>query len=180
MKKANSKKQKRAKSVEEYKLELKNRLNARQQYLKESYDEIRKKYSLPEFEKLDEEFDIRIIWEDVSIRNIRRCILDKLESSLGIISPPITGHGTLHAYIESKILSKAELESLFELYKKLEVLIHEGLLVRLRSEKDEAEFVKKVWAQWPKLKSELQEFLKKFAEAWEKTKEEDVQEKYFQ
>ena len=144
--------------------------------LNEEYNKLEKKYSLPRFEQLDEEFEIRAIELDKSgvlIKAVLRWITNKLNLFMNYLEPVVTiPPQNIHSLIEVRNLSDEDRKRMFEFYKKVSVLLHENLAVELKSEKEIAQQIKKIWKIWPGIKKEEIMFLEKITSAWEK-KEED-------
>jgi len=142
----------------------------------EEYSKLKKKYSLPRFEQLDEEFEIRAIELDrsgVLIKAVLRWTTNKLNLFMNYLEPVVTSPPqNIHSLIEIRNLSDEDRKRMFEFYKEVSVLLHENLAVELKSEKEIAQQIKKIWKVWPKIKKEEINFLEKITSAWEK-KEED-------
>ncbi len=143
--------------------------------LKDEYEKISRKYSLPDFDQLDQEFEIRAIELNkfgVLIKAILRLITNKLNIFMNYLEPVITvPPQNLHALIEMKNISEEDRNKIFEFYKEISVLLHENLAVELRSEKDIAQQIKKIWKLWPKIKEDELHFLEKITIAWKKKEE---------
>jgi len=151
--------------------------------LKKAYAKVRKKYKLiPTFEELDKEFEITLIDPDrihFLIRDINRAINSRLHKCVDSILPIINPHpSSLHSMMETKFFEKQNTAKLFEFYKKIMYLIHKSILSSVKSEKDEANFINEVWKEWPKIKSEMIEYLTKITEGWAKTEKEENREDY--
>ncbi len=144
--------------------------------LKIEYSKLEKKYSLPKFEQLDGEFEIRAIELERSgilIKAILRWTTNKLNLFMNYLEPVITTPPqNLHSLIEIRNISDEDRKKMFEFYKEVSALLHENLAIEIKSEKEIAHQIKKVWKVWPKIKKEEINFLEKITMAWEK-KEED-------
>ncbi len=143
--------------------------------LKEEYEKLEKKYSLPKFEQLDEEFEVRAIELNKSgilIKAILRGITNKLNLFMNYLEPVITvPPQNIHSLIEVRNISEEDRSSIFEFYREISMLLHENLAVELKSEKEIAQQIIKVWRHWPKIKREEIIFLDKITLAWEKKEE---------
>ena len=72
------------------------------QKLKENYEKLRKKYNLPEFDKLDDEFEIRKIDYDLNlVREIKRLVSSRLLYISDLLDPILNPHESLRSSIES-------------------------------------------------------------------------------
>ncbi|MFZ5954802.1 MAG: hypothetical protein ACOYT4_00060 [Nanoarchaeota archaeon] len=128
--------------------------------LKKDYEEIRKKYSLPEFKKLAEEFDIEKISERDSsflLRDIRRTMGEKLSAYLHLFEIFLNpANPPMFIYSMLKNLSDSEKQKIKQLYKtisKFEIAIMK--LDTIYNEKEEAEFIKNTFAEWNGFKKEI-------------------------
>ena len=67
--------------------------------LKEEYEEARKKYDLPSFKELDQEFEIRKLESGgFIIREVRRVIINKLQNFADWLTPILNPHpDSLHS-----------------------------------------------------------------------------------
>ena len=128
--------------------------------LKEDYKKIQKKYDLPEFEKLNEDFQIEKLAEtetDFLVREIRKFVADKfmnylrfIESILNPVNVP------MFVFSIVKSIGEDEKKKLTAVYKKLAKC--EIDLIRLDiefSEDIEAEFVKEAYESWQEMKKDI-------------------------
>ncbi len=138
--------------------------------LKKEYEKVQKKYKLPSFDELDNEFEIRKLDPDLAvIKELRRHMTLRLQAFTDLVEPVLNPQpSSLHSIIETKIFEKQELEPYFNLYKKLWALVHEGLAAWLKSEEEEAGFVRKVIVEWPAMKKDILRFVSKLADGWKK------------
>jgi len=132
------------------------------------YEQLRRKYKLPPFKQLDEEFELRKIDDDgFLIREIMRQMCRKLRWYASILEPILNPHpDSLHALIETKILENENRKSYFELYRKIWALVYEGMLIEFKSEREIATFIKKVWREFPKLNEEMYKVMSKIVRGW--------------
>ena len=146
-----------------------------QKELKEEYEKICKKHALPNFEQLDEEFEIRAIEinkSGVLIKAILRWITNKLSMFMNYLEPVISAPPqNIHALVEMRNLSESDRGEMFEFYKEISVLLHENLSVELKSEKEVAQQIKKIYKVWPDIKKKEIAFLDKITLAWKKKEE---------
>lgn len=140
--------------------------------LKEDYKEIQEKYGLPDFGKLNEDFQIEKASESETvflIREIRKIISDKLFNYLRFIE------GILHpvnvpmiVYTIVKTLGEEEKKKLSEIYKKLakmEVVLFE--IDVSFSEEKEADFIKRSYIIWQEVKKEILEVVEVIKANWD-------------
>ena len=144
--------------------------------IKQKYEELKNKYSLPRFDDFNSEFEIVRAEVDVNFaKELRRTVSHKLQAHAEWFEPVLNPNpSSLHSIVETKIFEKQELQPLFDLYKRLWHLIHLGLQASLQSEADEIKFVKQVWDEWPALKKELAKHMARLADGWlEQAKEQE-------
>jgi len=114
--------------------------------LKENYEKVKKKYKLPTFEELDDEFEIR-----------------KIDYDSNLIKE-----------IESNFFNEEDIHNMVIFYKKIWHLLHIGVNASLSSEADEAKFVNDMWLEWPKLKKKAKHFSDKLMESWAQAEKDDA------
>ena len=143
--------------------------------IKKKYEVVRKKYKLPKFEELDQEFDIRLINKEGDIiKEVRRAILVRIDKCADIIAPAISLEPVdLHSMIEASGLKKDDKKKMFSTYKKLGHLLHAGLLASFDSEQQQADFIRHAWNKWAGLRREVQDALKKITYEWTRKEEKE-------
>ena len=148
--------------------------------LKAEYEKLKQKYKLPDFNGLDDEFEIRTIKANsYIIKEIRRLIIHKIEDILSLINPVLNPNPqSLHSLIETKIFEKQDIEPMFEFYRKLFQLAHEGITASLESEASEASWINKAWKEWPDIKKKAHSYSKKISDGWGKAEKEVFADKY--
>jgi hypothetical protein len=140
--------------------------------LKKEYSEIQKKYSLPTFKELNDDFNIDKIAEieaEYPIREIRRIIADKISNYLRFIESllnPINVPMFVFSVVKSiKIEDKKRLG---EIYKKLAKMEIELVKVEVSFyEEKEAEFIKKSYNLWQEIKKEISEIIEVILKNWD-------------
>jgi hypothetical protein len=147
--------------------------------IKAKYEKARKKYSLPKFEDIDREFEIRLIDDQgFIIKEIRRAMLTSIQNLGTFFLPVLDPHPhELHSLIEMPAFNKKEREKLFNFYRKLSHLVHKGVSTSIVSEESEADFIKDIWKQWPSIKKEAKGYMDKIIAEWanhRKAPKEDV------
>lgn len=137
---------------------------------KKMYDELKKKYKLPEFEALKNEFGIGKIEEDTPILiEIMKKIDDKLDLFLKILNRMLQPDTTISDLYECKVFTDDDKKEMFELFKKLMVIHNTMLLVEVDpNEKKEAEFISDVFSKWPALKKGIMNVVEKMKGSWSK------------
>ena len=140
--------------------------------VKKDYEKFRKKYNLPSFEKLNEDFQIEKVAEnetDYLLREVKKAIADKFYNYLRFVETllnPVNAPVFIFSMIKS--IDAEKKKKLNEIYKKLaknEIRIIEVDLVY--SEKKEAEFIKESYELWQKVKEELLDIIKNVKDNWD-------------
>ena len=137
--------------------------------LKSEYEKLAKKYNLPSFEFMDNEFEISVLKVDESgilIKAILRMILSKLGTFLNYFEPVFNPSPSMHSMTEMNNLKEAEKEEIVILYKKISIIYHQILYKELENEKSIADFIKDFCKSWPSTKNEVIKSLKSIENAW--------------
>lgn len=142
--------------------------------VKKLYETLRKKYRLPGFDELDQEFEVSAIEaESGLLREIRKQISEKVGDVSSLFQSVLQPDTNLVDLSESRVFNEAEKQRLFELFKRL--MVADRAMAGLSIENDEkldAAFIKSFHAEWKKLKPELVKFIKRLRDGWEKETEE--------
>ncbi len=150
--------------------------------IKQEYEKIKAKHSLPEFDKLEKEFEIYQIKDNLKdssyvLRLTRRRIYDKIVFFCNVLERIIFPNpSSLILINESKFFSEQKHKEMYQVYKKL--MKYERLSMSLDISNDEsknAQFIKDVYKEWPKLRDYCQKIAQELSTRWEK--EEDTEEK---
>lgn len=140
--------------------------------LKKDYKKIQKKYNLPEFEKLNEDFNIEKSAEaetDYLIREVRRLIAEKFSNYLRFVETllnPVNAPMSIFSIV--KTLGTEEKNKLTEIYKKLlrNEIDHLELEISF-SEKKEAKFIKESYKMWLGIQKDFVEVIKAIKKNWD-------------
>ena len=140
--------------------------------LKKDYLKIQKKYNLPSFEELNQEFHIEKIAEvetDILIREIRKFVADKLGGYLRFTETLLNPtNAPMFVFSVIKTLSVDDKKRVSEIYKKLAQ--NEVNLIKLDtefSEKKEVEFIKESYKLWKKISKEIMTILDSVKKNWD-------------
>jgi len=144
--------------------------------LKKDYETLAKKYKLPDYKTLNEEFDIEKVAEqetDTLLREIRKVIMDKVIAYLRFIELLLNpSQAPMFFFALLKGLDNDDKKLLEELYTKLGKLEIEVIEVdNDYSEKGEAEFIKRISAKWKEVKEGMKKISKSLKLSWEKKTE---------
>ena len=151
--------------------------------LKGEYSKLQKKYSLPPFEKLNEDFGIEKASEsesEIPIREIRKQISEKIYNYLRLVETlinPVNAPMSILSVV--KTLNIEDRNKLAEVYKKFVKSEIQLVLTDVEfSEKREAEFIKETFKTWQEAKKEMIDVLGKVEKNLE-NKSESNGRKYF-
>lgn len=129
------------------------------QELKKSYDDKQKKYNLPSFKELNENFEIDKIDKDTDylLRMVRKVAMEKILNSLTFLELLTNPSNTPRIYMSYvKSMTNNDKEMIEKLYEPLKVLSLESLDLEINySEKSEAELIKKLNKTWEELKTDF-------------------------
>lgn len=144
--------------------------------IKKEYSVFEKKYSLPTFERLNEDFVIERIAESETeylVREIRRHIAEKLSNSLRIIDILLNPSNTPAFLMPAiKAINQDEKEILEKTYKKLSK--NEIVVVKLDlnySIDNEIKYIKESYSTWQEIKKELSKTFETIEKNWDKKAE---------
>jgi len=149
--------------------------------IRKKYEELKKKYSLPDFEELNKEFEISTIeHEDFLLREIRKKIADKINTMCEFFEDLLSPDNTMANLYEYKAFDDDERKKIFKLYKRVKVLEKLSLELSLNSdEANESEFINNFFNSWNKIKSEIITIIRKIKVFWEKESAKKDSEDYF-
>ena len=144
--------------------------------LKLDYEKLRRKYDLPSFKDMNEDFSIERVAEvetDLLMREIRKMVADRLYNYLrfieGILNPT---NAPMFVFSIIKALGKEEKDKFSEMYKKLAKM--EIVLFEIDvdfSEEKESEFIKDSYNLWQEIKKEAIEIIGVVKKNWDNKSE---------
>jgi hypothetical protein len=141
--------------------------------LKEDYFILEKKYALPSFHNLNQEFEIEDLAEtetDFLLRGIRKAILEKIgffSKFIEILVNPGEG-SSLFAFSIAKTLSQEDRKKLVEIYERISKFQLDSIKRDLSYlEVEEADFIKKIYFFWEEAKKILLSTLEVINSNWD-------------
>ena len=152
--------------------------------LKQDYEKLKKKYNLPDYDKLDFEFELLYITgiQEINfpLRYIRRRMCDKISWYIGHMQSILQPNPSSIINMQESSFLAEDKDKITELIKELIRITSVSILRELEyDEKEDAEFIKNNFKRWIDLKKELIILNKKIINKWkEKIKEEKSKEKY--
>ena len=144
--------------------------------VKTVYEKLKKKYKLPDYNKINNEFEISAILDkDFLLREIRRKIYERLESYIEVLSKILHPEAELISLYEAAVFTEQEKEKIFKLFKQLMVLNRYSIETSINeNDKKTAKFINKIWKEWDDIKNQFSDIIARLKEDWlkeEKTKE---------
>ena len=150
--------------------------------MKKSYEFLQKKFKLPKFQNLDDDFEVSFLdykLEDAHLllRSIRRKMNEKVIFFCRIIEGVLyPQQATMISMVESKQLTEEEKHSIHEFYKKLMYYERESLkLDVLPSEEQSAVYIQEVYTLWNQFRDEMHHVVEKMQKSWQHSDEEDTE-----
>ena len=110
-----------------------------EQKIRKKYDELKEKYSLPDFDELNNEFELSTIeHEEFLLRQIKKKIDDKINAMCEFLEDLLSPDNSIANIYEYKAFDDDERKKVFEFYKRLKVL--EKLSLELSLNNNEEQF----------------------------------------
>lgn len=143
---------------------------------KKQYETLRKKYSLPNFQQLNEEFDIEKVAEketDLLLREIRRCISDKIAAYLRFFELFLNPMNAPFFILGIMKNIKGEVKKVIEgIYKELSMFEISSINLDFDyKEKEEAKFIKDASKKWQGMKKKFKEISIAISGSWKEVSE---------
>ncbi|MGM5485013.1 MAG: hypothetical protein ACQEP1_04035 [Nanobdellota archaeon] len=147
---------------------------------KENYDKLKEKYSLPDYEELDQDFEIGAPEDSNILRAVRKRMADKLEQNVRFLEELVQPESTFTNMYEVKDFTEKDKNSLLALFKRLMILYRETAKLNLNlGEEKDASFIKNFHKEWKKSRKEIIYFVDKVQDTWAKDEQSDFHQEYF-
>ena len=140
--------------------------------LKKQYSILRKKYKLPDFDKLNEDFEIEKLQEhetDFLLREVRRTMVEKISVVLKFLEIIVAPNESSPAFVFAMIkeIKPETKKNIEQMYKQLSTVEISSIMLDLDySEKNEANFIKDQNKKWESTKKDLKTVMKSFDSVW--------------
>jgi len=138
---------------------------------KEKYSLLKKKYSLPDYDILNQEFDIEEINEEseLILQKVRLKIHEKIEVYANIIEAMLQPESSLGDMYEAHYINDSEKNSAYSVFKTLKQILRYSNLVSLNNKDEEnAKFIKESFEDWNSAKGDIQVHIKRLINVWKK------------
>ncbi len=146
--------------------------------LKKDYEKLRKKYNLPAFKQLNEDFDIEKVSQhdtDCLLREIRKAIMDKVIAYLKFIEMLLNpSNAPIFFFALVKGLTSADKRILEKMYEKIGGFEIEVIALDCRyDERQEAEFIKKIASEWKSISEDMLKLSESLKRNWNQKSRKD-------
>ncbi|HLD86848.1 MAG TPA: hypothetical protein VJB12_02185 [Candidatus Nanoarchaeia archaeon] len=137
--------------------------------IEKTYKDLAKRHSLPDYSKLNAEFEISLIESEAFLlREIGRIITERIEYCTQIIDNIMHPEGSQLALLhECRFFDDVEKKELFETYKNLMMHHRSAIVASLsREEKEEAAFIMDFFNDWKAIKPKILLMARKMQSSW--------------
>jgi len=143
---------------------------------KKVYQRFKRKYNLPEFDAINNEFEISTIEdEQFFLREIRRKMYDRLSTLSKFLKQILFPEADIIDMHESRTFTDEEREKIYSLFRTILYLLRQNMLTAMdETDKKTADYIKLVWQKWKTIKRESKWIIEKSAKSW--TKETELKE----
>jgi len=143
--------------------------------VKKEYSEIKKKFpKLPDFSKLDDEFEVSDIEKSkFLLRQVKRKIGEKLENVIKLLEQILQPDpGSFADLYECSCFDAKTKKEILALYSRI-MLLYRTIMESdlLNDEKKDAEVISDAFSAWPKLRVESAGYVEKLKACWKKPEE---------
>ncbi|MDA3780888.1 MAG: hypothetical protein PF487_11825 [Bacteroidales bacterium] len=152
--------------------------------LKEAYAVLKKEYDLPDFDSLNEDFQLEKLQSedtDFLIREVRRYIVEKFSSYLRLIETLLQpSNAQMFVFAMLKSINSDDNKMLQALYRKLAKKEIEVIALDLKHNVEaEAEFIKTAYELWQEVREELLVLIEKIKDNWSLNGEESSRDRAY-
>lgn len=131
--------------------------------VKEIYGDLAKRYKLPSFKELNEDFEIYKAGKDKDclLRSVRKVMMDKIVNAMGFLEMLLNGVNVPRMYLPYlKTATLEDRKSMEKIYSVLSELSILSLQLELNySERGEADLIKKVSSSWKSIRPEFKKIM---------------------
>ncbi|MBN1156325.1 hypothetical protein JXA85_01815 [Candidatus Woesearchaeota archaeon] len=149
--------------------------------IKKEYLELSRKHKLPDYDTLNNEFEICLIEHpDFLLREIRRKIAEKMDYYARLVEELLSAEPTLNSLHECKNLSEDKKKKAYDVHRMLMFLIRNSAEISLiNSDEENSAFIKNSLAQWINLKPGLKDVISMMKDSWKEELGEKEEPGYF-
>lgn len=140
--------------------------------IKKEYQKLSKKYKLPDFKKIEKEFNISTIEEtDSLLKEIRKKVYEYIEAVKKLIEPILQPDAVLSDMHECRVFNETEKKDIYELFAKIMYFERFSNEAAFSDEKKTAEYLCEFMEEFPKIKKKLKDISKRLKESWKEQEE---------
>ena len=144
------------------------------------YNELRDKFSLPEYTDLDFNFEIGFPDDKNVLRAVRKKMSEKLEQYTKFIEELIQPDSSFSSMYDVKDFSDDFKKKVFSLFRRMMVFYKESIKLNMAiSDEKDAEFVKDLYEFWLEVKNDVIVIIDKIKDTWEKDDDDKHITEYF-
>ena len=138
--------------------------------MEKQYKELRARHNLPDYAVLDNDFEISTIEEEgFLLRNIRKKIIEKIDSAIKLFDDVLHPESSFSSYREANTFNDSDREGMIALYKKLMYFNRRSTELSFDdSDELNAKFISGFMKEWPELKKSVIYFVRRMKESWQK------------
>lgn len=141
--------------------------------IKAAYAALAKKYKLPPYEGLNQDFEISTVEDtDFLLRNIRAKISEKMEFCIKLLASILQPEQNITDLQECKMFNDEQKKKIYLLYKNLMASMRfAGVLSMSSTEKEEASYLATFYAEWSAkngYRDQLRTILQTLKDSWAK------------
>ncbi len=146
--------------------------------VKKDYAELREKYSLPNFDDLNKDFQIEKVAEtetELLLKEIRRFMFDKFSNYMRFLETLLNPvNASIFTFSVLKTLSVEDKKIAENIYKRLMKLEVDLMEIDIEySEEKEAEFIKKGFKEWNEVKKSWLKIIRSVKKNWDNSVKND-------
>jgi hypothetical protein len=139
--------------------------------IKEKYLALKKKFSLPEFEAINLDFEVEDINDETELVlvKIRQKMTEKIEFYANMIENRLQPESSLGDMYEAHYINDDEKNDAYAIFKKFMFIIRESSMVAVSNKEEEnAKFIKDTFETWSSIKQDLKSHISKLLNLWKK------------
>ena len=132
------------------------------------YNELTKKFKLPNFKELDDELELSDMEETkFLLRVIMRRIAEKLDFYATFLGEILQPDSNLYVMHETRHFDETEKNKIYDVYRKLMEFHRLSIEISLNhDEKEEADYIASFCEEWEGIKKELLIYTRKIKDSW--------------
>ena len=150
--------------------------------IKEKYEALKKKYSLPAYDDINKDFDIESIDENsqLVLQKARANMVEKLDYYAKLIESILQPESNLSNLYEAHYITDDDKNDAYSLFKRLMRLVRYSNSVSLTNgEEENAKFIKEAYQEYNGLRKDILKHIIRLMNLWEKETDIKDDQNYF-